>query len=224
LAPLGTGVEADCHGHDLRSGARPPARLSELGAPEGALEAWFGRMLHSAASLTLIGEFHPFREIGETTLRTTLAQLEVEPERAGEVLQALGELNAYPDAAQAFDRLEAAGVPAVTLTNGGREHTETLLESAGLRSRVQQVLTVEEVRAYKPHPAPYQHVARTLGMPPQSLTLIAAHGWDVVGAVAAGLPATWIDRLERRWPFPTVEPPSAGRLVEAVDLALEPSP
>jgi 2-haloacid dehalogenase len=195
-------------------------RLSELGAPEGALEAWFGRMLHSAASLTLVGEFHPFREIGESTLRTTLAQLEVDGERAGEVLQALGRLDPYPDAAQAFDLLEAAGVPAVTLTNGGREHTETLLESAGLRSRVQQVLTVEEVRAYKPHPEPYHHVARTLGLPSESLTLIAAHGWDVLGARAAGLSAIWVDRLERRWPFPTVEPPSAGTLVGAVELAL----
>lgn len=48
-------------------------RLSEVGAPEGALEAWFGRMLHSAASLTLVGESHPFRAIGGTTLRATLA-------------------------------------------------------------------------------------------------------------------------------------------------------
>lgn len=65
-------------------------RLSELGAPEEALEAWFGRMLHSAASLTLVGEFHPFREIGRTTLLTTLAQLDVEPDQADEVLRALG--------------------------------------------------------------------------------------------------------------------------------------
>lgn len=195
-------------------------RLTELGAPQGALEAWFGRMLHSAASLTLVGEFRPFREIGESTLRTTLAQLGVESEHADEVLQALARLDAYPDAAQAFDLLEAAGMPTVTLTNGGREHTERLLESAGLRSRVQQVLTVEDVRAYKPHPEPYRYVARTLGLPTESLTLIAAHGWDVLGARAAGLSGVWVDRLERRWPFPTGQPPTASTLVEAVELAL----
>jgi hypothetical protein len=53
--------------------------MRELGAPDGALEAWFGRMLHTAASLTLVGEFRPFREIGGTTLRSTLAQLDVNP-------------------------------------------------------------------------------------------------------------------------------------------------
>lgn len=194
-------------------------RLTQMGAPGGALEAWFGRMLHTSAALTLVGEFHPFGEIGRTTLLTTLAQLEVDSEHADEVLQTLGQLEAYPDASQAFDLLEDVGVPAVTLTNGGREHTERLLESAGLRSRVERVLTVEEVRAYKPHAEPYLYVARTLGLPAESLTLIAAHGWDVVGARAAGLGAVWVDRLERRWPFPTDEPRSARGLVDAVELS-----
>jgi hypothetical protein len=57
------------------------------------------------------------------------------------VLQALGQLDAYPEAAEAFDLLDRAGLPAVTLTNGGRQHTEKLLESAGFRQRVQHVLT-----------------------------------------------------------------------------------
>lgn len=194
--------------------------LRELDAPDGTLEAWFGRMLHSSAALTLVGDFQPFREIGQTTLLTTLAQLQVDSGRAEEVLQALGALDAYPEAAEAFDLLDEARVPAVTLTNGGREHTERLLESAGLRPRVQRVLTVDGVRAYKPHREPYLHAARTLDLAPESLTLIAAHGWDVVGARAAGLSAIWIDRLERRWPFPTTQPPTAGNLVEAVEQAL----
>lgn len=59
-----------------------------------------------------------------------------------------------------------------------------------------------------------------LDLPPAALTLIAAHGWDVVGARAAGLSAIWIDRLEKRWPFPTDEPPTARDLVDAVELAL----
>src|ERR687892_377802 len=195
-------------------------RLIELDAPDGALEAWFGRMLHSAAALTLVAEFRPFREVASTTLRTTLAQLGVDPGRADEVLQALGELDAYPETARAFDLLDDAGVPAVTLTNGGREHTDKLLERAGLRHRVQRVITVDEVEAYKPHREPYLHAARLLGLPPAALTLIAAHGWDVVGARAAGLGVVWIDRLEKRWPFPTDEPPSAHDLVSAVELAL----
>jgi phosphoglycolate phosphatase-like HAD superfamily hydrolase len=121
-------------------------RLTRLGAPEGALEAWFGRMLHTSAALTLVDEFHRFREIGRTTLLTTLAQLEVESEHVDEVLQALGELDPYPDAAQAFDLLEDVGAtrrphrPHVRVTlrarpNDCREHNCCDDEIAGDRSR-----------------------------------------------------------------------------------------
>jgi 2-haloacid dehalogenase len=195
-------------------------RLKELGAPDAALEAWFGRLLHSAASLTLSGEFRPFREIAETTLRSSLAQLDVDDRGAGDVLAALGQLEPYPEAHPAFARLEQAGVEAATLTNGGEEHTRSLLERAGLSDRVVAVITVEEVEAYKPAAAPYRHAAERLGVPPEQLTLIAAHGWDVLGARAAGLRGIWIDRLERRWPFPLDEPPRASDLREAVELAL----
>jgi FMN phosphatase YigB (HAD superfamily) len=109
------------------------------------------------------------------------------------------------------------------LTGTQRDTWFALLVLARVRgagSRVQQVLTVEEVRAYMPHPEPYHHVARTLGLPSESLTLIAAHGWDVLGARATGLSAIWVERLERRWPFPTAQPRSAGTLIGAVELAL----
>jgi 2-haloacid dehalogenase len=196
------------------------ARLDALGAPGATLEAWFGRMLHAATSLTLAGEFRPFRELAETTLRSVLAQLELDEAHVPDVLGALGELDAYPDARVAFDRLERAGVGAATLTNGGAEHTRGLLRRAGLLDRVAEVITVDEVEAYKPAAAPYLYAAQRLGVEPAELTLVAAHGWDVAGARSAGLGAVWVDRLERRWPFPTPEPPTASDLAQAVEIAL----
>ncbi|MGH3032541.1 MAG: haloacid dehalogenase, partial [Gaiellaceae bacterium] len=67
-------------------------RLRGLGAPEQTLEAWFGRLLHSAASLTLAGDFHAFAELAETSLRTALAQQGLDESRAAEVLEGFAEL------------------------------------------------------------------------------------------------------------------------------------
>jgi 2-haloacid dehalogenase len=196
------------------------ARLSAAGAPDGALEAWFGRMLHAAATLTLVGEFRPFRELAASTLGSVLDQLGGEVDRADGVLHGLGELEPYPDAEEAIGRLAAAGVRIATLTNGGEEHTRGLLERAGLAGAVELVITVDEVRAYKPHGAPYRRAAERLGLPLDRMTLIAAHGWDVVGATSAGMRAVWVERLERRWPFPTSAPTRAPDLVTAAQLVL----
>lgn len=99
-------------------------RLTEIGAPAGALEAWFGRTLHSSAALTLTGDFRPFREVARSALLTTLAQLDVGVERADEVLQALGQLDAYADASQALELLEDAGPGS---RRAGAEHAEPLV-------------------------------------------------------------------------------------------------
>jgi 2-haloacid dehalogenase len=199
-------------------------RLRGLGAPDPALEAWFGRLLHSAASLTLAGDFRPFAELAETSLRTALAQQGLEESRTAEVLEGFAELPPYEDAENALAKASEAGLTVALLTNGGEANTRRLLERAGLDRYVHAAISVDEVRKYKPAPEPYQHAANRLGFEPSDVCLIAAHGWDVLGARNAGLQGVWINRLERRWPFPVPEPARAPGLVEAVALVLHANP
>jgi 2-haloacid dehalogenase len=183
-------------------------------------DAWFERLLHSATSLTLTGEFQPFSALAESTLKTTLASLErdLDPKP---VLEALQTLEPYPEAEAAFERLESERVLIGVLTNGGAEQARKLLEAADLEERLAEIVSVEEVEVYKPHPAVYRHAAERLGVEARRITLIAAHAWDVVGAKEAGLDAVWVDRLEREWPFPKGRPRRVAHdLVEAADLAL----
>src|SRR5436190_6650836 len=119
-----------------------PVRSSfvELGAPAPALEAWFQRILHEAATVTLIESYRPFRELASSALRTTLAQLGMDASRK-EPLEALAELEPYPDASEALARLRSAGVSVVALTNGSRESTMRLLQRGGLAGHVEKVFS-----------------------------------------------------------------------------------
>jgi 2-haloacid dehalogenase len=194
-------------------------RLAGLGAPAPALEAWFERTLHGAATLALTGAHRPFPELAEASLRSTLAQLGLDPDAAGGVMEGFAELPLFPDAERALERLEAEAIAAAVLTNGTREATLDLLERAGVRGRFAQVVSVDDAGAYKPHPAPYRTALERLGAEPGAAVLVAAHGWDVLGALAAGMQAVWVDRSEREWPFPLPEPPRAGGLAEAAAVA-----
>jgi 2-haloacid dehalogenase len=164
---------------------------ARLGA--AATEAWFERILHSAAAVTLVGDFVPFKELARTTLATTCATLGLEVAQ-DDVLAQLQKLPPADGAREALERADRAFV----LTNGGRDGGEELLRQAGLDQLVERVFGVDEVKAYKPDPRPYRLVLDTLG----EATLVAAHAWDVVGAVRAGMDAIWINGSERVWPFP----------------------
>jgi 2-haloacid dehalogenase len=158
-----------------------------------ATEAWFQRLLHSAATVTILGEFVPFSELARTTLGTTCAKLGIDVDQ-DDVLAQLQRLPPADGAREALERSERAFV----LTNGGREGGEALLRNAGLDGLVERVFGVDEVRAYKPDARPYRLVLDAVG----EATLVAAHAWDVVGAVRVGLRAVWVNGDERVWPFP----------------------
>ncbi|HET8528751.1 MAG TPA: HAD-IA family hydrolase [Gaiellaceae bacterium] len=188
-------------------------RLTRLHARigEAATEAWFERTLHSAATLTILGEFAPFDELARATLSTTAAMLDL----AIDEDDVFAELKQLPPAPDAREALERAGRSFV-LTNGGRAAGEHLLERAGLSYLVERVFGVDEVRAFKPDPRPYRHVVEQIG----ESTLVAAHAWDCLGARNAGMQAVWIGSEEQAWPFPTMPAPKkAETLVDAVAAA-----
>lgn len=195
---------------------RVRAAFVGLGADPPALEAWFQRNLHEAATLTLVEDYRPFEEIAGSALRTTLSQLGLDPDRT-EPLDALGELDPYSDAAEALSRLRDGGLTVAALTNGSLKSTIKLLERGKLADYVQHVLSCDDVKRFKPHRAPYDLARERLGATP---TLVAAHGWDIVGARAAGWDAIWVDREEQEWPFPLERPARAADLDGAATLLL----
>ena len=136
------------------------------------LEAWFERLLHSATSLTLAGQYAPFAELAESTLKTTIAKLGLKQDPK-QILDLLQRLPAQADADAAFERLERAGALIGVLTNGGERHVTKLLDGAELLERVAEIVSVEEVELYKPHPAVYRHAAARRGVGRQPRARVA---------------------------------------------------
>ena len=68
------------------------------------------------------------------------------------------------------------------------------LEHAGLIGAFEAVLSADAVRRLKPAPEPYRMAADRLGVDPGEVLLVAAHAWDVAGALRAGCQAAFVAR------------------------------
>jgi 2-haloacid dehalogenase len=201
---------------------RPRRELAGAGAPPDALELWFSQMLRDAFALSHAGGYRPMREMLEATLRRVLATLGVEagPATVERVMAAFGELDALPGAEEACRKLAGAGWKLITLTNASAEATRRLLSRAGLESLFAEMLSCDVIEKTKPHPDVYGLAKERAD---GELWLIAAHGWDVMGAARAGLKTVWISNLETEYlagvfPEPDIVVPG---LVEAADRLLE---
>jgi 2-haloacid dehalogenase len=191
-------------------------RLVGVGAPAHTLELWFARMLRDAFAVTAAGGYVPFQEVASAALIAVLGDGKQNQVEA--VLGAMSELEPHSDAEPALARLHDADVAVFTLTNGGAESTEKLLAKGGLDRYVERVISVEEVRVWKPAPLPYRHAAEVAGVAPHELALVAVHAWDVHGAKRAGLIGGWAARLDGTFPAIFEAPDVAGAdLVEVTD-------
>lgn len=171
------------------------ARLAEHGLGEHVLGAWFSRLLRDGMALTLAGGYAGFADVAASALKAETRGA-LTDDQIGQVVGAFGELTPQPDAVPAIRKARAAGMRVFTLSNGAAATTRGFLECAGVAGEVEQVLAIDDVRAWKPARAPYGHAVAQGGVPAQRVALVAVHSWDIYGGRRAGLTTGWCPRLE----------------------------
>jgi len=168
---------------------------AELG--DAALRGqWFSQMLQLAFVGAITGRYVDFTSAQRAALSMTAerAGVELSGDAETRILGRMRALPAHPDVTGALSRLRQAGLRLATLTNSPLDVARDQLRHAGLDEQVDAILSADEVRALKPRREAYELVARTFDVPLGEVWLVAAHGWDVAGALAAGCRAAFVAR------------------------------
>ncbi|WP_275286339.1 haloacid dehalogenase type II [Halomonas elongata] len=172
------------------------ARLDEPSMAGDFSRRWRDKQLEYSFRRGLMGAYVDFsrctREALEFTdrlLGTGLSETDKE-----HLMGAYAGLPAFADASSALARLAETDLTCVAFSNGGREAVAGLLEGAGLGEYFADIVSVEEVRRFKPDPAVYAHLRQRLEVEPGDTWLISSNAFDVIGARHAGLHAAWVRR------------------------------
>jgi 2-haloacid dehalogenase len=196
--------------NETLSNMEPMARrFVEIGVPEWTAKLWFANLLRDGFALTAAGSSSPFAEIAEGSLRTVLtgSTLSCDLDSAVDrILSAFMDLDVHPDVVDGVTALSELGFRLVTLTNGSTAVPDRLLSVAGIRGRFEQLLSVEDAGEWKPAPGSYHFAARSCGVKPEQMLLVAVHPWDIDGATRVGLRTAWINRSGSPYP-PYFRPP-----------------
>ncbi|MBA8824454.1 2-haloacid dehalogenase [Saccharopolyspora lacisalsi] len=149
---------------------------------------------------TLVGWYRPFSEYLRAAIsrRLRLSGFDDTAERMREALAAARTLPAYPDTTRALEVAREAGLRIATITNSPSESAEAALEASGTRAYFDAVVGSDHARAYKPASVVYRTGLDRIGTRPSRACMVAAHGWDVHGAKAAGMFTAWVGHKERR--------------------------
>ncbi len=177
-----------------------------------AFELWFPSLLQYSLVETTIGSYHDFSKIAAATFSMTALKFELEftEEEIKEILSPISKLKPHSEVVEALSLLQENKMKMIALTNGKPEVAQAQLKYAGIDHFFDEVISVEVVKKYKPHPDTYLHVLNKYSVEANKAMMIAAHGWDIAGAKMAGLQAAFINRPGKSHYPLAIEPEIAG--------------
>jgi 2-haloacid dehalogenase len=95
----------------------------------------------------------------------------------------------FPEVPAALERLRTKKA---ILSNGSPDLLEPLVRNSGLR--FDAVLSVDELKVYKPAPQVYELAVRRLQLPKERIGFVSSNCWDALGAKSYGFTVYWVNR------------------------------
>jgi 2-haloacid dehalogenase len=168
-----------------------------LGGRSELLPLWFTTMLQYSLVSTVGRQYNDFGIIGAAALQMVAANNGIsitEKEAKDAILEPIRSLPAHPEVKASLQQLKDAGYKLVSFTNSSNKGVKTQFENAGLLEYFDERLSIEDMGKFKPHVDAYDWAARKMAIKPAESLLVAAHGWDIAGALWAGWRAAFISR------------------------------
>jgi 2-haloacid dehalogenase len=103
-------------------------------------------------------------------------------------------LPAFEDVKQGLVRSQETGFRLFAFSNGSADAIEMLLINARIRDFFLDVVSVDEIKSFKPDPDVYNHFMKRAGSDSADSWMISSNPFDVIGSVSAGMRAAWIKR------------------------------
>lgn len=107
-------------------------------------------------------------------------------------LECWRELSPFPEVGEALTRLQAR-YRLVALSNGDPWFLDHLVKER-IQFDFDDVISVEVIGAFKPHPGVYRRAATLCDLEVGECMMVSANSFDVVGGRACGMRGAWVNR------------------------------
>lgn len=186
---------------------RAHAAAAGIAEADAFVAEWRRKQLEYTFLTSLAQAYRNFDELTALALDHTCALHGVvldAPVRA-RLARAWRTMPAFEDVAPTLAALAARGIPLAVLTNGTPSSANAALDAARVRTLLNDVLSAESVRVYKPDPRVYALVTERFACAPNEVVFVSSNPWDAWGATRFGFRVAWCNR--------------AGNVPEALDPA-----
>lgn len=169
-----------------------------VGASAAALlAAWRSKQLEYTFRRGLMKTYKDFSVCTRDALEYACASLNktLTSDQKDNLLNEYRTLPSFPDVKAALQELKSSKMfKLFAFSNGREQDVESLLSNAGIQNYFDGIVSVDEVKTFKPDPAVYKHLLLRANSKGSNTWLVSGNPFDVIGAISAGLFAVWLKR------------------------------
>ena len=157
-------------------------------------QRWRAKQLEYTWLRSLMGRYEDFWQVTESALVFACKSLSLScpPGTRAQLMEAYLRLDPYTEVREALKTL--SNYPLAILSNGSPRMLHAVVKSAGFEGVFSHVISVDEVKIYKPSPRVYQLASQKMSVPETAIGFVSSNSWDVIGAKAFGFWTCWVNR------------------------------
>ena len=143
---------------------------------------------------SLMGRHQDFWKVTEQSLDKSMKIFKIDASMKDELLDLYKVLSTFPEVEETLKKLKEKKYKLAILSNGTPSLLKELVSSNNLESIFDDVLSIEEVKIYKPHPNVYNIPIKKYKIEKNQFAYLSSNTWDVSAAGNFGFNAIWVNR------------------------------
>jgi len=157
---------------------------------------WRQKQLEYTFRRGLMHNYQDFDVCTQQALKFTMKFLDVEIENKDQkiLLSLYTKLQPFTDVVPALKKLKQSNCILVAFSNGVESTLRTLLSNASLLDYLEDIVSVDSLRTFKPDPKVYEYLAIRTKSELSNCWVVSSNPFDVIGGKSAGINAAWIQR------------------------------
>ncbi len=182
------GTLFDVHSISIACEAMFPGRGADIS------RLWRTKQLEYTWLRSLMDRYADFETITRDALVYACGALglELAQSNALGLIESYRQLSAFSEVKDALAAMHSR--KRAILSNGSPAMLNTLVEHAGMSRLFDAIISVDELKMFKPHPSVYGLATRYLGVSASEIGFVSSNFWDVSGASSFGFRTFWINR------------------------------
>ena len=161
---------------------------------EGFANFWRTTQLEYTWLRSLMNRHKDFWQVTEDSLEKSMKVFKIDSSMRNELLNLYKILSPFSEVPEVLKNLKKKNYKLAILSNGTPSLLNELVKSNNLENVFDDILSIEEVKIYKPDSKVYDIPVKKYKIEKNEFAYLSANTWDVSGAGNYGFNPVWVNR------------------------------